>query len=235
MSIDNTTGIPLPDPLADSPQPPVIRYWRTLADAPFTETVFINAATSPLTADVDLSHATVILPTGGEAEARDWLGSGAERILFTDAAVKDTTLVHRMVTELGEGKVGVWLPLKRKGVSWVLDKTSNADFSCMTPSCGKPSWEVLLTDGKRTGIDADWWSRQMLQQGATCILISADYTDTHDHNIAAELVEKHGEPLWFSPLSQTGVEWKVEGWQQYANARQIVMLPPVGEAGEENV
>jgi hypothetical protein len=235
MTIQNTATIPLPDPQADSPPPPVIRYWRTLADAPFTETVFINAATSPLTAAVDLSNATIVLPNGGEAEARDWLGSGAARILFADAAVKDTTLVRRMVAELGEGKVGVWLPVKRMGVSWVLDKTSNADFSCMTPSIGKPSWEVLLSNGARTGIDADWWSRQMLQQGANCILVSADYSDTHDHNIAAELAEKCHDSLWLSPLSQTSIEWKVEDWQQYANACQMVMPPQSEEAEEENV
>jgi hypothetical protein len=138
-----------------------------------------------------------------------------------------------MAAELGECKVGVWLPVKRMGVSWVLDKTSNADFSCMTPSIGKPSWEVLLTDGKRTGIDADWWSRQMLQQGAGCILVSADYTNEQDHNIAAELAEKCGNALWLSPLYQTGVEWKVEDWQTYANTGQIVMMPPVGEAEGE--
>jgi hypothetical protein len=218
----------MPDPLADSPQPPQTAYWRTLADAPFTETVFINDASSPLTAGVDLSHATVVLPQGGEAEARDWLGSGAMRILFADAAISDTGFIRRMVEALGAEKVGVWLPVKRMGVSWVLDKTSNADFSCMTPSIGKASWEVLRSNLSRTGIDADWWARQMLQQGASCIVVSADYTNEQDHTIAAELVEKCQDSLWLSPLNQTGVEWKQEDWQNYANARQFV-LPPTEE------
>lgn len=238
MSMTNTpadnAGVPLPDALADSPQPPSTAYWRTLADAPFTATVFINGASSPLTAGVDLSHATVVLPQGGETEARDWLGSGAARILFADAAISDTGFIRRMVATLGAAKVGVWLPVKRMGVSWVLDKTSNADFSCMAPSIGKASWEVLRANLTRTGIDADWWARQMLQQGASCIVVSADYSNGQDHTIAAELVEKCQDHLWLSPLSQTGVEWQQEDWQNYGNARQFVMPLPIEEAGEEN-
>lgn len=231
----DNTGVPLPDPLADSPQPPSIAYWRTVADAPFTETVFINGASSPLTAGVDLSHATVVLPQGGEAEARDWLGMSVARVLFADAAISDTGFIRRMVAALGTAKVGVWLPVKRMGVSWVLDKTSNADFSCMTPSIGKASWEVLRANHSRTGIDADWWARQMLQQGASCIVVSVDYSNEQDHTIAAELVEKCQNCLWLSPLSQTGVEWHQEDWQNYGNIRQFIMPPPLGGAGEENV
>ncbi|MFN3785507.1 MAG: HisA/HisF-related TIM barrel protein [Thiothrix sp.] len=242
MSIDNVTTpetateILPPEPQADSPQPPLIYYWRNLADAPFTETVFINAAHNPLIAHVDLTHVTVVLPSGGEEQARAWLDMGAERVLFADAAVQDTTLIRRMVEALGADKVGVWLPVKRMGVSWVLDKTSNADFSVMTPSIGKPSWEVLLSSGKRTGIDVDWWSRQMLAQGATCILISVDYTDWHDQNIAAELVEKFSNHLWLSPLYQDGVKWGAEAWQTYAKVQQMVIPPlPREEDHEEHV
>lgn len=232
--IDDAQGIPLPDPQADSPPAAVTRYWRTLADAPFTEPVFINADSNPLSGTVDLANATIVLPTGGETTARDWLDSGAERVLFADAAVKDTTLVKRMIEALGDGKVGVWLPVKRMGVTWVLDKTSNADFSIMTPSIGKPSWEVLLSNGARTGIDADWWSRQMLAQGASCILVSVDYSDWHDQNIAAELLEKVHHALWLSPLYQNSVEWKPEDWHQYAGIRQLVVPPLAEEAREEN-
>lgn len=230
----DTAGVPLPDPLTDSPQPPQTAYWRTLADAPFTETVFINSVGSPLAAGIDLSHVTVVLPQGGEAEARDWLGSGAARVLFADAAISDTGFIRRMVAALGADKVGVWLPVKRMGVKWVLDKTSNADFSCMTPSVGKPAWEVLHSNHARTGIDADWWARQMRQQGASCILVSTDYSDAHDHNIAAEMVEKCAGTLWFSPLGQTTVEWEQESWQRYGNASQFV-LPPEAEAETEVV
>lgn len=230
-NIETLAEIPLPPPLADSLQPFAVRYWRSAADAPFADPVFMQGISE---LPPDLTNASVVLPQGGETAARDLLANGAARVLFADAAIADTGFIQRMVAALGAERVGVWLPVKRMNVSWGLELTCNADFRCMTPSIGRPSWEVLRSDHTRTSIDADWWARQMLQQGASCVLVSADYTDEQDHTIAAELAEKCNGTLWLSPLTQSAVEWGMEDWHRYGNVSQLV-LPPVAEVQEDSV
>ena len=94
-----------------------------------------------------LEHLTIVLERGTEARAVELLTLGAERVLLADAALQDSGAVGRLVQQYGAERIGVWLPVKKRDVSWTLDCVSNADFRCLTPSVGKAGWEVLMSDG----------------------------------------------------------------------------------------
>lgn len=204
----------------DMPDAIEIRRWETADNAPYPAPVFV-LGDDALSGDSAL--ATVVLPTGGEARAREWFERGAECVLFADAALLDSDLVRRMAETFGSERVGVWLPLKRKEISWSLDTVSNADFKCLTPSVGQPGWEVLKADGSRTGTDAAWWLEKMRELGASRALLSVDYLDEADHNLFAALLEDGGDSLWLSPLSQRGEEWGAAAWREFGGACRLVL------------
>lgn len=200
---------------------PETRCWRAAGPPPLAGPAFLwDRDDLP----ADLSQA-VILPSGGEARARALAARGAQQILLADAALADSDVVSRLALALGNRRLGVWLPLKPMEVSWSLDLTSNADFRCVTPSLGEPGWEVLKSDGSRTGTDARWWLEQMFRLGASCALLSVDYADPADHNVCRGLMDDFGDRLWLSPLSQRGNEWGAEGWRRFGGASRFV-LPP---------
>ncbi len=161
--------------------------------------------------------------------ANELLALGAGRVLLADAALQDSSAVGRLVQQHGADRVGIWLPVKRRQVSWALDYTSNEDFRCLTPSIGRACWEVLLSDGGATGTDAEWWLGEMLAQGAGTALISVDMQDDGDLNICAGLTETHGEKLWFTPRECPDAD--LEPWVRYGHARRLVL--PVGHVYDE--
>lgn len=168
-----------------------------------------------------LENLTIVLERGTEARAAELIALGAERVLLADAALQDSSAIERMAQQYGTARIGVWLPVKRRDVSWTLDCVSNEDFRCLTPSVGKAGWEVLMSDGTPTGTDAEWWVKEMLAQGASMALISVDIQDDDDLNICAGLVESHGDKLWFTPWQQPDAD--LEPWVRYGQVRQLVL------------
>ncbi len=195
-----------------------LRRWAEPEDSPFAEPVFLFDSDD---LPVDLSHVSVVLRSAGMGRARELLARGAERVLAGEAALLDSSLIEAMNQEFGAERVGVWVPAQRMEVSWTLDTHSNADFSCVTPSFGKPAWEVLKNDGSRSGIDAGWWLGKMLEHGATLALLGADIADDTDLNLCAELVEQFGAYLWLTPLANP--EADLLPWIQFGQARNLAI------------
>jgi len=178
-----------------------------------------------------LQQIIVVLDQGTEERASELIALGAERVLLADAALLDSAAVLRLVQQHGSDRVGVWLPVKKRHVSWAIDYISNEDFNCLTPSYGKAGWEVVKSDGTSTGTDAEWWVSEMLSLGASMVLISVDAQDD-DLNICAGLVENHGAKVWFTPWRQPDVD--LEPWVRYGRIRRLV-LPAQNARDEEEM
>lgn len=199
--------------------------WASPEEGPFGEPVFLfDCATLP----DDLSKVSVVLRSGGRARVCELLARGAQRVLVGEAALLDGSLIEALAGEFGPGKVGVWVPAQRVEVSWSLDLYSNADFKCITPSQVKPAWEVLTSDGARSGTDAGWWLGQMLNRGAALALLGVDIADDTDLNLCAELVEQYASRLWLTPLADLAAD--LLPWVIYGQARQIVVPDACDEA-----
>lgn len=196
-----------------------VRRWVANREGPFDEPVFMTCEWAP---PRDLRGASVVLPDGGLARAMAVRASGAERVFLADAVLEDSLLMKWMAEEVGGKYMGVWVPVRRMEVDWSLDNDNdfNADFRCVVPSYAKPAWEVLKSDMTPTGTEAGWWIEQMLSLGASAVLISADLADGRDLDVCAELAERFGEQLWFSPLTP-GQDMKP--WVQWGLARQLVI------------
>lgn len=107
-------------------------------------------------------------------------------------------------------------------VSWSLDRVSNADFKCLTPSLPQPAWEVLTSAGVGTGTLADWWIGQMRTLGAGTVLVSLTHAEDADLAICAGLVEDCGETLWLAPPDECAVP--AGDWSKFGQARQLVSM-----------
>lgn len=171
----------------------------------------------------ELQNCNVVLESGTEARAEALLARGVARVLLADAAMLDSTAVSRLVQRYGPERIGVALVEKKRQVSWSLDMVSNADFRCLTPSVGKPGWEIVMSDGTATGTDVEWWLGEMLALGASMALIRADIQDD-DLNLCAGLVEAHGNKLWFSPWQHPDAD--LEPWVRYGQIRQLLLPTP---------
>lgn len=192
--------------------------WANPEDGPFAEPVFIFDGDD---LPEDLTHVTVVLRSAGRERARELMARGAARVLLGEAALLDSSLIETLSKEIGAEKVGVWVPARRLEVSWALDITSNADFRCITPSCAKPAWEVLKSDGSRSGTEAGWWLGQMLEHGASLALLGVDIADDTGLNLCAELMEQFGTRLWLTPLTNPGAD--LLPWVRYGQARNLAI------------
>ena len=195
-----------------------LRRWAKPEDSPFAEPVFLFDSDD---LPEELSHVSVVLRSAGLERARELLARGAARVLPGEAALLDSSLIEALSREFGSERVGVWVPARRLEVSWALDLHSNADFRCVTPSYAKPAWEVLKSDGSRSGTDAGWWLGQMLARGASLALLGVDIADDTDLNLCAELVEQSGTCLWLTPLTNT--EADLLPWIQFGQARNLAI------------
>ncbi len=192
--------------------------WANPEDGPFAEPVFIFDGDD---LPEDLTHVSVVLRAAGRERARELMARGAARVLLGEAALLDSSLIETLSKELGAEKVGVWVPARRLEVNWALDITSNADFRCVTPSCAKPAWEVLKSDGSRSGTEAGWWLGQMLERGASLALLGVDIADDTGLNLCAELVEQFGTRLWLTPLEDLDAD--LLPWVLYGQARNLAI------------
>lgn len=195
-----------------------LRRWASPEDAPFAEPVFLFDGDD---LPEDLTRASVVLPNAGLERARELLARGAERVLIGEAALLDSGLTETLGKDFGAERIGVWVPARRMAVNWALDINSNADFRCLTPSYVKPAWEVLKSDGNLTGTEAGWWIGQMLERGASLVLVGVDIADDADLNLCAELMEQFGHRLWLTPLAHP--EADLRPWIQFGRARNLAI------------
>ena len=206
--------------------PVVFAQWAALDEAAPKGVRFVrDDAAHP----VALQNLNVVLENGTEARAGELLERGASRVLLADAALLDSTAVERLVRQYGSERIGISLLAMKRQVSWTLDTVSNEDFNCLTPSYGKPGWEIVMSNGSATGTDAEWWIGEMLKLGASMVLIRADIQDD-DLNLCAGLVETHGNKLWFSSWQDADTD--LEPWVRYGQIRQLLL--PVSDTRDEN-
>jgi hypothetical protein len=175
-----------------------IHYWAN-HDMPRLDEIMFMMDAEDL--PQDLSMTVIVVPEASAVHAKELLIAGAQKVLLGDAALLDSALVKQLADEFGKERIGVWLPAKRMEVSWSLDLDCNADFRCLTPSLCAPSWEVLKSDGTRTGTEVGWWMEQMFSLGASLALVGAfDLQDDQDLNICAGLTERFGLHFWLTPM-----------------------------------
>ncbi len=196
---------------------------------PEAETKEMRFVTDDAALPADLQGCSVVLGNGTEARAEELLARGAARVLLADAAMLDSTVVSRLIQRFDPELIGVALTARKRHVSWTLDTVSNEDFNCLTPSYGKPGWEIVMSDGTATGTDVEWWLDEMMTLGASIALIRADIEDD-DLNICAGLMETHGDKLWFSPWQYSDAD--LEPWVRYGQIRQLLL--PVLDTRDEN-
>ncbi len=205
----------------------LIRRWAKSGEGLSSEPAFMLDGVLP----GDLRNVTVAVPASGAERARELVACGANCVLLGDAAMRDSTLVSSLRAELGEGKVGIWVPARRMSVSWALDFECNADFRCLAPSRVTPAWEILSSTGQGTGTDASWWIARMLERGAAMALVAVDIDDA-GLNICAGLTEQFASRLWFTPLH--GLEADLGPWVEYGHATNLV-LPAIERYDEAAV
>lgn len=205
----------------------VLRTWAAIEDLPAPNPVFMfDDAGLP----ENLANVSVVLRNAGRERAIELVARGAERVLIGEPALLDSTLIDTLSKEFGREKIGVWVPVRRREISWTMDMVSNSDFRMLTPSYGKESWEILMNDGSATGTDVDWWIGQMFGLGASQVLVGVDIKDDIDLNICAGLVEMFGDLLWVTPLSEP--EANLLPWIRFGQARNVVV--PAGQYANEN-
>lgn len=163
----------------------------------------------------------VVLPGGDEQRVATLIAAGADCVFIGEAALRDSTVVDRLVTTHGRKRIGIYAPLRRQSSSWSFDTVSNADFKTITPSHCEPAWEVLRADGEGTGTLAAWWLKAMRELGASRFLVRVDIHDDTDLNICAGLIEDLGDALWIGPLLESSPH--LADWVDFGQCRQLVL------------
>lgn len=172
-----------------------------------------------------IGRAQVVLGAQPEAIVSTLLDAGVARVFVAEAALRDSSLVQRLLKRYGATRVGLHVPVRRQAVSWSFDTESNADFSVVTPSLCQPVWEVLNAAGDPTGVRAAPWIDEMVARGVQSVLLRADIRDDADLNLCAGMVETLGNKLWLAPLSDPSPP--VADWIAYGQARQLVLPTPL--------
>lgn len=202
------------------PTPPILLPW---SDAPGAEYESVLLDDGALAAPHGPRH--IVVASGTEERAGRLLDEGALQVLVGDAALRDGGCIARLAARYGEGRVGLYLPVRRAVASWTLDPCSNADFTCMVSSAPVPRWEALFSDGESAGADAIAWAERMVAAGASRVVFAGG-VDPEDLTLAAECVERLGERLWFATRSTAP---DLEPWLTLAGARRFVVPPSVIE------
>jgi hypothetical protein len=200
----------------------VVRHLRQFADADAAtigaDDLVFDAPGVEAIAD---ACAGIVLADGDEARAATLLNIGAPRVFLGEAALRDSTIVGRLVAAHGGERIGIYAPAQRQSVSWSFETVSNADFRTVTPSHCEPAWEVLLADGTPTGTLLAWWLGALRDLGASQFLVSVAVNDDTDLNLCADLVERYGDAFWLAPLAGAAVP--TSDCVRYGQARQLAL------------
>jgi hypothetical protein len=199
--------------------PLVLARWVTKPEAgsPAQARFTIDRGETP----ARVPDAAFVLETGGMAQARSRLRTGARQVLLADAALRDVSVIATAIAEFGAARVGAWLPARRMAVSWALDSQSNGDFKCMVPSNPQARWEVLTSDRRGTGIEIGAWIEKLVRLGVTTALVGVDMQDDRDLDLCAGLVERFGTRLWFGPLESPDAD--LASWVEFGQVRRLVL------------
>jgi hypothetical protein len=208
-----------PEQAATAASPVTVRRIGAGSPAPGTEPAFLFDGPD-LPADLS-AVCGLLLPSQGEDRARALLARGSPGVYLGEAALIDSGVIERLARDFGAQRIGVYVPARRMGVSWNLDRVSNADFKVMTPSVCEPCWEILMADGRRTGTIASWWIGEMFKLGASAALVRADIRDDADLNICAVLGEQCGDRLWMGPLEDE--DSRFAEWVSLATVRRLAV------------
>jgi hypothetical protein len=174
--------------------------------------------------------AGIVLTDGDEQRAATLLGIGAPLVFLGEAALRDSTVVNRLVTAFGGERIGIHAPVRRQTISWSFETVSNADFKTVTPSNCEPAWEVLMANGASTGTLAAWWLAAMRDLGATQFIVRTDIRDDTDLNLCADLVERLGDALWLAPPADPAVP--LADWVRYGQARRLALIDDVAVSAD---
>lgn len=169
--------------------------------------------------------AGIVMPAGDEQRASTLIAAGADCVFIGDAALRDSTVIDRLVAAHGAEHIGIYAPLRRQSISWSFETVSNADFKTVTPSHCEPAWEVLRADGTGSGTLAGWWLMAMRELGASRFLARVDIGDDTDLNLCAGLVEEFGDALLMGPLLEPAP--RLADWVEFGQCRQIVLPEPI--------
>lgn len=165
--------------------------------------------------------AGIVIADGNEQRAATLLNIGAPLIFLGEAALRDSSVVVRLVASHGGERIGIYAPVRRQAVNWSFETVSNADFRTVTPSHCEPAWEVLMADGAATGTLVAWWLTSLRELGATQFLVRTAIHDDVDLNLCADLVERFDTALWLEPLADGGIP--LADWIRYGQARQLAL------------
>ncbi len=171
--------------------------------------------------------AGIVLTDGDEQRATTLLSIGAPLVFLGEAALRDSTVVNRLVAAFGGECVGVYAPVRRQTKSWGFETASNADFKTVTPSHCEPAWEVLMADETPTGTLAAWWLSALRDLGATQFLVRPDHGDDGDLNICADLAERLGDALWLAPPADPALP--LIDWVRYGRANRLALSDSIAE------
>jgi hypothetical protein len=165
--------------------------------------------------------AGIVLTDGDEQRAVTLLNIGAPLVFLGEAALRDSTVVARLVAAQGGERIGIYALARRQTISWSFEIVSNADFKTVTPSHCEPAWEVLMADGAATGTLVAWWLAALRDSGASQFLVHTDIHDDVDLNLCADLVERLGDSLWLAPLGDPVVP--LADWVRYGQVRHLAL------------
>lgn len=168
-----------------------------------------------------MTGAGIVLGAESEQKAVALLDAGVEKVFVGDAAVRDLTVMKRLLERFGAKRVGLHVPVRRQAVNWSFDTHSNEDFSVVTPSLCAPAWEILYTNGDESGLLAEGWVGAMARHGVQSVLMRVDIRDDDDLNLCAGMVELLGDKLWLGPLADPRPA--IADWIRYGQASQLAL------------
>lgn len=170
---------------------------------------------------ISVVRAGVVLGAESEATAAALLDAGISKVFVGEAALRDASVMRRLLQRFGPERLGLHLPVARQAVSWSFDTDSNADFSVVTPSLCAPAWELLRANGEPAGLLAEGWVAAMVRHGVSSVLMRVDMRDDEDLNLCAGMVELLGDKLWLAPLAERNPA--ITDWIRYGQATQLAL------------
>ncbi|MDH3355002.1 MAG: hypothetical protein OEL79_07295 [Chromatiales bacterium] len=171
-----------------------------------------------LSAQEASGNRTVVVRSGDEIRINALLDDSLCRVLIGEATFIDEDLIKRLVDRFGSERIGLWLPVQLFESNWSLDSESNADFNVIAVTNPVPRWNLLDTAGEPRDIDAFYYAKKMIAQGAGAVMLEVSNPQDEDLTVCAELSEVLGDKLW---LSSNENEW--DYWVRYSGVTRLVL------------